>query len=45
MTEEKIEMQAEQLYYEFSRGRGLLYPWSMLDDNTRNEWRQRVGKI
>lgn len=44
MTEEEIERQAEALYYDFSRARGLQYPWSMLDDNTRGEWRRRVQR-
>lgn len=44
MTEDKVERQAEACYYEFSRERGLQYPWNMLDENTKSHWRQRVQK-
>lgn len=44
MTEEEIERQAELYFYEFTRGRGLQYPWKMLDENTKNEWRRRVQR-
>jgi hypothetical protein len=44
MTEEEIERQAETLYYDFSRARGLQYPWSMLDEYTKSQWRKRVQK-
>jgi hypothetical protein len=44
MSEEEIEMQAELLYYDFSRARGLQYPWSMLDEGTKSQWRRRVQR-
>jgi hypothetical protein len=44
MAEEEIERQAEALYYDFSRVRGLQYPWTMLDENTKSHWRIRVQK-
>lgn len=44
MTEEEIEVQAERYYYEFTRARGLQYPWTMLDENTKSHWRRRVQR-
>lgn len=44
MTEEEIEAQAEKCYYEFTRERGLQYPWNMLDENTKDHWRRRVQR-
>ena len=44
MTENEVERQAEDLYYTFSRERGLQYPWTMLDENTKSHWRNRVQK-
>jgi len=44
MTEEEIEHEAEDLYYTFTKERGLQYPWNMLDENTKNQWRKRVQK-
>ena len=43
MTEE-VEARAESCYYEFTRARGLQYPWSMLDENTKDHWRRRVQR-
>jgi hypothetical protein len=44
MTEEEIERQAEALYYEFTKARGLQYPWTMLDENTKSHWYRRVQR-
>jgi hypothetical protein len=44
MTEEEIERQAQALYYDFSQGRGLQYPWNMLDENTKSHWYRRVQR-
>ena len=39
-----VEAQAEKYYYEFSKERGLQYPWTMLDENTKSHWRRRVQR-
>jgi len=41
-TSEEIELEAELMYYDFTRSRGLQYPWNMLDENTKSHWRRRV---
>jgi len=42
-TPEEIELEAELCYYDFTRARGLQYPWDMLDENTKQHWRDRVA--
>jgi len=42
-TPEQIESEAEQCYYAFTRERGLQYPWDMLDEKTKQHWRNRVA--
>lgn len=44
MTQEEIESQAEKLYYEFYKARGLQYPWNMLDESTKSHWYRRVQR-
>jgi hypothetical protein len=44
MTEQEIEFEAEHRYYTFTFERGLQYPWTMLDENTKSHWRKRVQK-
>jgi hypothetical protein len=42
-TPEEIELEAELCYYDYTRSRGLQYPWDMLDENTKQHWRNRVA--
>jgi len=39
-----LDKEAENAYYAYTKARGLLYPWHMLDENTKEVWRKKVAK-